>query len=85
MGQDATEHGVPPSPRQVHVEQDDIGQPFIDQLNGSLRLVGFAHHIDGLAELGPDAGPEDGMVLHQEDPGPAARGSAPAPGSVAVT
>ena len=57
----------------MHVEQDDIGQPFIDELDGGLGLVGFAHHIHRVAELGPDAGPEDGMVLDQEDPGPSAR------------
>ena len=57
----------------MHVEQDDIGQPFIDELDGGLGLVGFAHHLDRVAELGPDAGPEDGMVLDQEDSGPPTR------------
>ena len=76
---------MPPSPGQVHVEQDDIGQPFTDELNGGLGLVGFAHHIDRVAELGPDAGPEDGMVLDQEDAGPARPGTGTGTGSVAVT
>ena len=36
-------------------------------------LVGLAHHLDRVAQLGPHAGPEDRMVLDEEDPGPPAR------------
>ena len=70
MREDAPEHGVPPASRQVHVEQDDVGQTLTNELHGSGGLVGFAHQLDRVAELGPDAGPEDGVVLDQEDARP---------------
>ena len=66
----------------MHVEQDHVGQALADELDGGRRLVGLAHHLDRVAELGPDAGPEDGVVLDEEDAGPPA---GLAPGSVAVT
>jgi hypothetical protein len=57
----------------VHVEQDHIGQPLVDELDGGGGLVGLAHHVDRVAQLGLDPGPEDGVVLDQEDAGPGGR------------
>ena len=76
---------MPAAPGQVHVEQDDIGQPLADELDGGLGLVGFAHHLDRVAELGPDAGPEDGVVLDEEDPGPPAAARQPGTGAAHLT
>ena len=77
-GQDAAQHGVPAAPGQVHVEQDDVGQAFVDELDGGSRLVGLAHHLHRVAQLGLDAGPEHGVVLDEEDAGAAAGRSPPA-------
>ena len=65
---------MPAAPGEMHVEQDHIGQALVDQLDGGRRLVGLAHHLDRVAQLGPHAGPEDGVVLDQEDAGPPAPG-----------
>ena len=62
---------MPAASGQVHVEQDHVGEPLADELDGGLRLVRLAHHLDGVAQLGLDAGPEHGVVLDQEDAGPA--------------
>ena len=67
--QDAAEHGMAPSPREVDVEQDHIGEPLSDELDGGAGLVGLAHHLDRVAQLGADSRPENGMVLDQEDTG----------------
>ena len=71
-GQDAAQDGVAAAAGEVDVEQDHVGQALADQLDGGRRLVGLADHLDRVAQLGPDAGPEDGVVLDQEDAGPAA-------------
>ena len=70
-GQDAAQHGLAAAAGEVHVEQDDVGEALTDQLDGGGHLVGLAHHLDGVAELGPHPGPEHGVVLDQEDPGAA--------------
>ena len=54
--------------REVDVEQDDIGEALVDELDGGVHLVRLADDLDGVAELGPHAGPEDRMVLDEEDP-----------------
>ena len=74
MGQHAAQDGVPAAAGEVHVEQDHVGQALADELDGGRRLVGLAHHLDRVAQLGPDAGPEHGVVLDQEDAGPPAAG-----------
>jgi hypothetical protein len=82
--EDARQHGVAAAAGEVDVEQDDVGDALVDELDGRLDLVGLADDLDGVAELGPHAGPEDGMVLDQEDPGrrppSSARGSGPPAG-----
>ena len=75
MGQDAAQHGVPAASGEVHVEQDHVGQALADELDGGRGLVGLAHHLDRVAQLGPHAGPEHGMVLDEEDAGPARWGA----------
>ena len=86
---------------QVHVEQHHVGQALADELDGGTRLVGLAHHLDRVAQLGLHAGAEHGVVLDQEDAGAAGalavahltrsrRGmeswtSAPSPGAERIT
>ena len=60
---------MPAAPWEVHVEQDDVGKALADELDGGGGLVGLAHHLDRVAQLGPHAGPEDRMVLDEEDAG----------------
>ena len=60
--------GVTTAAREVDVEQDDIGEALVDELDGGVHLVRLADDLDGVAELGPHAGPEDRMVLDEEDP-----------------
>ena len=69
--EDAVEHGVTAAAGEVDVEQDDVGDALVDELDGGVHLVRLADDLDGVAELGPHAGPEDRMVLDEEDPGAA--------------
>ena len=69
VGEDAVEDGLAAAAGEVDVEQDDVGEALVDQLDGRVHLVRLADDLDGVAELGPHAGPEDRMVLDQEDPG----------------
>ena len=69
VGQDAVEDGLAAAAGQVDIEEDDVGEALADQLDGGIHLVRLADDLDGVAELGPHAGPEDGMVLDEEDPG----------------
>ena len=72
VGEHAAEHGLATAAGEVDVEQDDIGEALVDELDGGVHLVRLADDLDGVAELGPHAGPEDRMVLDQEDPRAAA-------------
>ncbi len=65
--QHAPQDGQPAAAGQVHVEEHDVGQALADELDGGGRLVGLAHDVDGVPELGLHAGAEHGMVLDQED------------------
>ena len=64
------EDGLAAAAGKVDVEQDDVGDPLVDELDGGVDLVGLADHLDGLAQLGPHPGPEHGVVVDQEDPRP---------------
>ena len=66
----AAEHRQAPAPGQVDVEEHHVGEALTDELDRRPGLVGLAHDLDGVAQLGPDPGPEHGVVLDQEDPGP---------------
>ena len=87
VGQDACEDGPSAAPGQMDIEQDDIGHALINELDGRRHLVRLADHVDRVAQLGPHPGPEDGMVLDQEEarpprpPGPDARTAHQATGS----
>ncbi len=61
---------LPSSSGEVDVEQYDIGDPFIDQLDGGIDVIGLSDDIDRVAQLGPNPGSEHGMVVDQEDPRP---------------
>ena len=68
VGQDALEDGLTAAAGEMDVEQDDVGEALVDHLDGRGHLVRLADDLDGVAQLGPDAGPEDRMVLDEEDP-----------------
>ena len=70
VGQDALEDGPSAAPGQMDVEQDDIRHALINELDGRRHFVRFADHVDRLAQFGPYPGPEDGMVLDQEEARP---------------
>ena len=71
-GRTPSKDGLTAAAGEMDVEQDDVGEALVDELDGGLHLVRLADDLDGVAELGPHAGPEDGMVLDEEDPGPSA-------------
>ena len=52
--------------RQVHVEQDDVREAGGDPVNRGLDVLGLPHHLHLVAELGPDPGPEEGVVIDDE-------------------
>ena len=58
----------PPPPGQVHVQQHDIGQVLGDQRDRGLDVVRLTHELDLVTELGPDPGPEQAVVIDEEDP-----------------
>src|SRR6185369_3897516 len=53
---------------QVHVEQHDVRQQLADQVNRGLHVVRLTDHFDLPAELGPDSGPEQPVVVDQHHP-----------------
>src|SRR5579875_1389505 len=67
------DHGLPASEREVHVEEDHVGESLEDHLDGGSDLVGLAHHLDGVAELGAHAGAKEVVVVDQEHPGAPSR------------
>ena len=86
MREDAAQHGVPAAAREVDVEQHHVGEALADELDGGRGLVRLTHHLDRVAQLGPHAGPEDGVVLDQEDAGtPAGHAGAGAAPPASVT
>src|SRR6185437_15581556 len=65
------DHGLAAAAGQVHVEQHHVRLQLGDHLDRGLDVVGLADHLDLVAELGPDAGPEQAVVIDDHDPGPA--------------
>jgi hypothetical protein len=66
--EDPVEHGVTAAAGEMDVEQDHIGDALVDELDGGVDLVRLADDLHGVAELGPHTGPEDGVVLDEENP-----------------
>src|SRR5215467_7098166 len=62
------DHGLPTAAGQVHVEQDDVGEARGDPGDGRLDVLRLAYHVDAVPELGPDPGPEQGVIVNDEDP-----------------
>ena len=68
-GLDRLDHGLAAAAGQVHVQQHDVRPQLGDQLDRGLHVVGLAHHLDLAAEFGADPGPEQSVVVDQDDPG----------------
>src|ERR1700733_5687352 len=51
----------------VDVEEDDVGRSLVDHLDGRFDLVRLTDDSDCSPELGPNAGPDNGMVIDEED------------------
>jgi hypothetical protein len=51
----------------MDVDEDDVGDPFADELDGGSHLVGIPDDLDGVAELGAHAGQEEVVVVDEED------------------
>ena len=64
--------GVAATAGQVHIEQHHVGQALADELDGGGGLVRLADDLHRVTQLRLDAGPEDRMVLDEEDAGPPA-------------
>jgi hypothetical protein len=80
-GPERADHVLPASAGQMHVEQHDVGQALGDAVDRGRDVIRLADHIHLGAELGPDPGPEEPVVVHDEDPRPAAaRGRRPGHG-----
>jgi hypothetical protein len=50
----------------MDVEEDDVGHPFVDHLDGRPHLVGLTQERDGISQFGSNTSPDDGMVIHHE-------------------
>ena len=74
---DGLDDGLAAAVGHVHVDEDDVGDPLADELDGRRHLVGLPHHLDLGTELGPHPGPEEPVVVDQEDPQASARCSSP--------
>ena len=55
---------------QVHVEEHYVGNPLPDQLDGRVHVVRLADHLHGGPNGGSHPGPEQVVVVHDEDPQP---------------
>ena len=51
---------------QVHVEEDDVREAAGDPGDRGPDVVGLAHHLNLVAQLGADPGPEQGVVIDDE-------------------
>src|ERR1022692_3847069 len=69
-GLDRRDDGLPAAAGQVHVEQHHIGQAAGDQRDRGLHVIRLADDLDLVAELGPDPGAEQAMIVNEDDPGP---------------
>jgi hypothetical protein len=63
VGKDATKDGLTAAAREMDIEEDDVREALVDELDGGRHLVRLADDLDGIAQFGPDTGPEDRMVL----------------------
>src|ERR1700733_1587418 len=68
-GLDRLDDRVPAAAGHVHVQQHHVGDQRADQVDGRLHVVGLAHQLELPAELGPDTGPEQAVIVDQHDPG----------------
>src|ERR1022692_1795514 len=69
-GLDRRDDGMPAAAGQVHVKQHHIGQAPGDQRDRGLHVIRLADDLDLVAELGPDPGAEQAMIVNEDAPGP---------------
>jgi hypothetical protein len=63
---------LPAAPWQVDIEEHDVGLASRDSGDRRLHVIGLADDLDLIAELGPDARPEQAVIVDDEDPRPGA-------------
>ena len=63
---DGLDHGLATTVGHVDVDEDDVGKPFPDELDGGPDLVGVSDDLDRVPELGPDPRQEEMVVVDQE-------------------
>src|SRR6478672_4581056 len=66
---DRLHHGLAAATGQVHVEQHHVRQQLADQVDRGLHVVRLTDDLDLPAELSPDPGPEQPVVVDQHHPG----------------
>ena len=69
-GSHLLEHRSPTAARHVHVEEHHVRSALEDQLDRGADLVGLTDDVDRVPQLGPDPGPHQGVVVHDEHPQP---------------
>src|SRR6185436_8130277 len=92
LGCNRSDHRLAAAVREVDVQQHDIRVELLDQRDRLLDARGLPDEVDGVAELGAHAGPEEAVVVDQDDAAPhdAPRGSVsstsvPSPGAVVTS
>ena len=65
---DALDHITPAPTREVDIEQNDVGPPLLDQLDGRTDLRCLANDLDVGGQAMTDADPEQVVVVNDEDP-----------------
>src|SRR5262249_60224861 len=68
--------GLTAAAGQVHVEQHDVGPGRGDPVDGRRHVFCLADDLHLVAKLGPDPGPEQAVVVHDEHPRPRLAGHA---------
>ncbi len=63
---DGLDDGLATAVGHVDVDEDDVGEPLADELDGRAHLVGVPDHLDRVPELGPHPGQEEMVVVDQE-------------------
>jgi hypothetical protein len=60
------DHQAPAAAEQVHVEQDDVGDGGPDLVDRGVHVAGLPDDVELAAQLGPQAGHEEMVVVDQE-------------------
>src|SRR5262249_30572551 len=67
LGADSRDDGLAAAVGEVDVEEDDVRVELVDERHRLGDRPGFADDVDPVAELAADAGPEERVVVDEDD------------------